>query len=84
MRSFFIYNKTPTNGVERAGTKNALSVPPSLARLKYRDILWAFHSQSQDLLLDASRQACGERLSWTNAKSLGIFLWLKSSEALVR
>lgn len=72
MRSFFIYND------------NSTPLRRSLPRIRYRDIVWAFHSESQDLLLDASVKACPDKLTWENAKALGIFLWLKSPAILVR
>lgn len=76
MRSFFIYNAT---------TLPSATPQTALQRLKYRDVVWAFHSDSQDLLLDESIKACeGSKLTWDNAKALGVFLWLKSPEVLVR
>jgi hypothetical protein len=75
MRSFFIYNSVSLPS----------STVPTTSRLKYRDVVWAFHSESQDLLLDESVKACEEgKLTWENAKALGVFLWLKSPEVLVR
>lgn len=52
-------------------------------RIKYRDMLWAFHSDSQDVLLEASIKACPGKLDWANAKALGLFIWMKSPEILV-
>lgn len=77
MRSFFIYNSTSFPSSAPAST--------GLHRLKYRDVVWAFHSDSQDILLEESMKACdGGKLTWENAKALGVFLWLKSPEVLVR
>lgn len=74
MRSFFIYRAAaPSAG-------HTLALP----RLKYRDAVWAFHSDNQDLLLDASVKACPTKMTWDNAKALSIFLWIKSRETLVR
>lgn len=78
MRSFFIYN---ANSLRPFTTPTATA---SLPRLKYRDVVWAFHSESQDLLLDASVKACPDRLTWENAKALGIFFWIKAPDVLVR
>lgn len=71
MRSFFIYDST--------------NLPKSItvSRLKYRDIVWAYHSDSQEVLLEASIKACPGKLTWENAKALGIFLWISSPEVLV-
>ncbi|UNI19732.1 regulator of (H+)-ATPase in vacuolar membrane, variant 2 [Purpureocillium takamizusanense] len=44
--------------------------------LSWREFNWAYHSGSQDLLLDfVSRQAHGQML-WNNARESGIFMWL--------
>ncbi|KAG8694259.1 regulator of (H+)-ATPase in vacuolar membrane, partial [Ceratobasidium sp. 394] len=51
-------------------------------RLRYRDIVWAFHSESQQIMLGASTEACGGRMTWADAKALGVFLWTRSSEDL--
>ena len=52
-------------------------------RIRYRDIVWAFHSQSQEILLSNSASACGGKMMWSDARALGIFLWLNSTETLV-
>lgn len=78
MRSFFIYNANSLRPITAPATA------PSLPRLKYRDVVWAFHSESQEILLDASVKACPDRLTWENAKALGIFLWIKAPDVLVR
>ncbi|KZV81002.1 hypothetical protein EXIGLDRAFT_780266 [Exidia glandulosa HHB12029] len=64
MRSFYILNAREDSGSE------------SRERLRYRDMVWAFHSESQDLLLAAATQACGGKMLWTDAKAVGLFLWL--------
>ncbi|KAG8746797.1 regulator of (H+)-ATPase in vacuolar membrane [Ceratobasidium sp. 428] len=51
-------------------------------RLRYRDMVWAFHSESQQIMLGASTEACGGRMTWADAKALGVFLWTRSSEDL--
>ncbi|RXW19520.1 hypothetical protein EST38_g6323 [Candolleomyces aberdarensis] len=76
MRSFYILN-------QRASQKSTL--PPRSAkreRLRYRDMIWAFHSESQDLLLNSSVAACGGKLTWSEARALGVPLWLNSTETL--
>src|ERR1700742_3845156 len=72
MRSFYILN-------ERIGKQNGMATPGSHSshterlnrrqRIRYRDIIWAFHSQSQDLLLSASVEACGGKMLWPDARS---------------
>lgn len=77
MRSFFLYR-----GLSSEQTKKVVEMPP-LSRLRYRDMLWAFHSQSQEILLEASLSACKGPMSWENARALTFPLWLKSHSALV-
>ncbi|KAM4059312.1 hypothetical protein HRG_007830 [Hirsutella rhossiliensis] len=50
--------------------------------LSWREINWAYHSGSQDLLVDfVSRQAHGEML-WEHARESGIFMWLSDINAV--
>ncbi|KAG1784113.1 RAVE protein 1 C terminal-domain-containing protein [Suillus placidus] len=46
-----------------------------------RDMIWAFHSESQELLLSTSTAACNGRMLWSDARALGVFIWLSSAEA---
>lgn len=42
------------------------------------------HSDSQELLLEATSQCCKNgKMLWEDAKKLGVFLWLKSAETAV-
>ncbi|KAF8898903.1 RAVE protein 1 C terminal-domain-containing protein [Infundibulicybe gibba] len=82
MRSFYILN-------HRASTPNGLEskepIRPQTGRrerLRYRDMVWAFHSESQDLLLNASTNACSGKMHWSDARALGIGIWLNSVESL--
>jgi hypothetical protein len=56
---------------------------PQASRLHFRDVVWAFHSQSQDVLVEASVETCKGRMTWDNARALGLALWLKSPATLV-
>jgi RAVE protein 1 C terminal len=83
MRSFYILN-------ERASAPNSSELRGAInrrtgwrARLRFRDIIWAFHSESQGLLLTASLTACQGKMTWSDARALGVFLWLNSVEAMV-
>lgn len=54
------------------------------ANLSWREINWAFHSDSQDILVDmVSRQFHG-KLQWEHARESGMFMWMSDSNALVR
>ncbi|GAA6017280.1 hypothetical protein JCM10207_003677 [Rhodosporidiobolus poonsookiae] len=83
LRSFYIYHP-PSTPPALDATPATLNGPRQRQRLKYRDMVWAFHSESQDLLLEEGTKACGGKLTWTRAKTLGVGMWLKSHEALTR
>ncbi|KAL2144684.1 hypothetical protein VTI28DRAFT_8712 [Corynascus sepedonium] len=51
-------------------------------RMGWREINWAFHSTSQDVLVDiVSRQSQG-RMLWKDARDSGIFMWLADNAAV--
>jgi hypothetical protein len=51
--------------------------------VSWREIVWALHSDSQDILTDlVSRQFNGKML-WKSARESGIFMWLSDLTALV-
>lgn len=92
MRSFYILNErlrplVDTDSVSVKSTATSKSSGPSRAgrreRLRYRDMVWAFHSESQDLLLSASVAAAGGKMRWCDARALGVFVWLRSTETMV-
>ncbi|CAE6540684.1 unnamed protein product [Rhizoctonia solani] len=82
IRSFYTLNKR----LEASSSPKLNGTPSTRAgkreRLRYRDIVWAFHSESQQIMMDASTEACGGRMTWSDAKALGVFLWTRSSEDL--
>lgn len=52
--------------------------------LSWRELNWAYHSISQDILVDfVSRQNHGSML-WEHARESGIFMWLSDINAVVR
>ena len=85
MRAYYISHKrlsvpsTPSSG--RTGVTDKRIRPRQ--RLRYRDMIWAFHSESQELLLSQAVAACEDKMTWSQARSLGVFLWLRSTEVLV-
>ncbi|GAA5977711.1 hypothetical protein JCM11641_001385 [Rhodosporidiobolus odoratus] len=82
LRSFYLYrSSSPTVPKMPPATLNG---PTVSERLKYRDMLWAFHSESQDLLLEEATKACGGKLDWERARTLGLGIWVKSFDTLVR
>ncbi|CAA7258624.1 unnamed protein product [Cyclocybe aegerita] len=82
MRSFYIINRrtSPTSDSMTNGTAPKQSARRE--RLRYRDMFWAFHSESQDLLLNASTAACDGKMTWSDARALGVALWLNSVDSL--
>lgn len=51
--------------------------------ISWREINWAFHSNSQEILSDmVSRQFHG-RMLWQDARDSGIFMWISDEVALV-
>lgn len=51
--------------------------------MSWREICWAYHSTSQDILVDfVTRQYHGSVL-WENARESGMFMWLTDNSAVV-
>ncbi|KAF8213200.1 WD repeat-containing protein [Mycena galopus ATCC 62051] len=82
MRSFYILNHRAST----PGSPQSLGAIPRQTgrreRLRYRDMIWAFHSESQDLLLSASTAACKGKMCWADARALGVSIWLRSIDAM--
>ncbi|WEW54933.1 regulator of (H+)-ATPase in vacuolar membrane [Emydomyces testavorans] len=55
---------------------------PELSTVSWREIIWAFHSDSHEILADlVSRQFQGKML-WGNARESGLFMWITDVNAL--
>lgn len=52
--------------------------------LGFRDISWAFHSDSQEILVDLVSRNSQGRMLWPQARESGIFMWLRDHEAVMR
>lgn len=76
MRSFVLYR-------HNADSSGLPQKDGSSDRLPYRDIVFAYHSESQDLLLEEGVKASGGHSTWAVVRWLGAAMWLKSPEALV-
>ncbi|KAL4914049.1 RAVE protein 1 C terminal-domain-containing protein [Aspergillus aurantiobrunneus] len=50
--------------------------------VSWREIVWAFHSSSQDILSDLVSRQFGSKLTWKAARESGIFMWLASPTAI--
>jgi len=51
--------------------------------LPWREITWAFHSNSQDILVDLVSRHFNGRMLWQHAKESGMFMWMTDITALV-
>ncbi|KAJ5126835.1 RAVE complex protein Rav1 C-terminal [Penicillium atrosanguineum] len=50
--------------------------------VSWREIVWAFHSGSQDILTDLVSRQFNGKLTWKSARESGIFMWLTDLTAL--
>ncbi|KAJ7596877.1 RAVE protein 1 C terminal-domain-containing protein [Mycena floridula] len=82
MRSFYILNHRASAPGSPESGGNVRRGTGRRERLRYRDMIWAFHSESQDLLLNASTTACNGKMCWSDARALGISIWLSSIDAM--
>ncbi|KAJ3516450.1 hypothetical protein NLJ89_g1100 [Agrocybe chaxingu] len=82
MRSFYIINRRTSSTSDSMTNGTAPKQSARRERLRYRDMFWAFHSESQDLLLNASTAACDGKMTWSDARALGVALWLNSVDSL--
>ncbi|KAI0963718.1 hypothetical protein AcW1_000718 [Taiwanofungus camphoratus] len=84
MRVFYILNRrlsAPSSPASNKSGAVSVRIRPR-ERLRFRDMVWAFHSESQELLLSQSVAACGGKMSWPDARSLGVFIWLHSGGSM--
>jgi hypothetical protein len=51
--------------------------------VSWREIVWAFHSGSQDILSDLVSRQYGGKMQWVSARESGIFMWLTDFNAIV-
>ncbi|KKA27492.1 hypothetical protein TD95_001963 [Thielaviopsis punctulata] len=51
-------------------------------QLSWREINWAFHSTSQDILGDLVDRQYHGRMTWEEARETGVFMWLTDEAAL--
>lgn len=51
--------------------------------VSWREIVWAFHSESHDILADLVSRQFNSKLTWKAARESGIFLWLSDPNAIV-
>jgi hypothetical protein len=51
--------------------------------ISWREIIWAFHSGSQDILADLVSRHFNGKMLWQHAKESGVFMWMTDINALV-
>ncbi|KAH0431702.1 WD repeat protein [Colletotrichum camelliae] len=51
-------------------------------QMSWREINWAYHSTSQDILIDFVTKQCHGGVRWEDAKESGMFMWLSDHNAL--
>ena len=59
------------------------SGPLKDAPISWREITWAFHSGSQDILIDLVSRHFSGRMLWQHAKESGLFMWMTDINAIV-
>lgn len=50
----------------------------------WREIAWAYHSDSQDILVDLVSKHYNGRVLWEHARDSGMFMWMTDASSLVR
>ncbi|EMD60047.1 hypothetical protein GGP41_009455 [Bipolaris sorokiniana] len=50
--------------------------------ISWREIVWAFYSGSQDILVDLVSRHFSGKMLWQHAKECGVFMWLSDTNAL--
>ncbi|KAF9869323.1 WD repeat protein [Colletotrichum karsti] len=51
-------------------------------QMSWREINWAYHSISQDILVDFVSKQCHGSVRWEDARESGMFMWLSDHNAL--
>ncbi|CAG8949631.1 hypothetical protein HYFRA_00007865 [Hymenoscyphus fraxineus] len=59
----------------RRGRANEVSI-------SWREIVWAYHSNSQDILVDMVNRQFHGKMLWENARESGVFMWMTDLTAL--
>ncbi|KAF2757793.1 WD repeat protein-like protein [Pseudovirgaria hyperparasitica] len=52
------------------------------SQISWREITWAYHSESQDILVDLITRHFQGRMLWKNARDTGMFIWMTDLTAL--
>ena len=57
--------------------------PAGRVGITWREIVWAYHSGSQDILVDLVSKHFQGRMLWKQARESGMFMWMTDLSALV-
>ncbi|KAL5412587.1 hypothetical protein PMIN06_003363 [Paraphaeosphaeria minitans] len=60
----------------------ARALSDAQAPISWREIIWAFHSQSQDILVDLVSRHFNGKMLWPHARESGVFMWMSDLTAL--
>lgn len=63
--------------------QHALSDSRSEIPISWREITWAFHSGSQDILIDLVSRHFNGKMLWQHARECGLFMWMTDISAIV-
>ncbi|BCR86495.1 WD repeat protein [Aspergillus chevalieri] len=50
--------------------------------VSWREIVWAFHSESHDILSDLVSRQVNNKMVWVSARESGVFMWLSDPNAI--
>jgi hypothetical protein len=90
VKSFAITQALTSPESSRAPSPTTRSLPvrgrsgARIPQIRFRDVLWGFHSESQEILLSTCEDVCGRPMLWEDAKTFCLPLWLRSNDILVR
>lgn len=81
-----LVSKSPTQSSVNISSKKSSSLPlvksGDLPQLSPREILWAFHSSSQEILASSLSDAFSNKINWSAARSIGLFYWIRDESIL--
>ncbi|EEP82357.1 conserved hypothetical protein [Uncinocarpus reesii 1704] len=55
---------------------------PEVSNISWREIVWAFHSDSHEILADLVSRQYNGRMLWENARESGLFMWITDINTL--
>jgi hypothetical protein len=73
-------SNSPTNN-DKSTSNGDDTPPPCVPKMSWREIVFAYHSESQQPLLEALHNYYGTNLDWPTVRQLGIPAWLHAVRA---